>query len=62
VNAANAYGITPLYLACLNGNPAMAEKLLKAGANANAALPSGETVLMRASRTGNGGCPLVRRK
>ena len=31
VKAANRYGITPLYLACVNGNAAMIEKLLKAG-------------------------------
>ncbi|PYS42270.1 MAG: hypothetical protein DMG14_04530, partial [Acidobacteria bacterium] len=43
----------PLYLACVNGNPAMIEKLLKAGADANAVSNEGETVLMTAARTGN---------
>ena len=37
VKAANRYGVTPLSLACINGNAAMIEKLLKAGADANAA-------------------------
>ena len=31
VTAANRYGITPLYLAALNGNAPIIEKLLKAG-------------------------------
>ena len=34
VKAANRYGVTPLYLACVNGNAAMIEKLLNAGADA----------------------------
>ena len=46
---------TPLYLACENGNAAMVEKLLAAGANPNAALPSGETALMTAARSGSVG-------
>lgn len=52
VKVANRYGVTPLSLACTNGNGAMAELLLKAGADANAALPGGETALMTAARTG----------
>ena len=36
VKAANRYGVTPLYLACVNGNAAIIERLLKAGADANA--------------------------
>ena len=52
VKAANRYGVTPLSLACTNGNGAMVELLLKAGADANAPLPGGETPLMTAARTG----------
>ena len=52
VTAANRYGVTPLWLACLNGSATAIELLLKAGANANAVLPGGETVLMTAARTG----------
>jgi ankyrin repeat protein len=37
VNASNRYGVPPLSLAATNGNAAMLELLLKAGANANAA-------------------------
>ena len=33
VKAANRYGVTPLSLACTNGNGAMVELLLKAGAD-----------------------------
>lgn len=51
--AANRYGITPLYLACVNGNAAMIGKLIGAGADPNSANPGGETALMTASRTGN---------
>ena len=52
VNAANRYGVTPLWLACVNGNAAVIETLLKAGADANTSMPEGETVLMTAARTG----------
>jgi len=52
VKVANRYGVTPLSLACTNGNDAMVGMLLKAGADANAALPGGETPLMTAARTG----------
>ena len=44
--------MTPLYSAAVNGNAAMIEQLLKAGADANTALPEGETALMTAARTG----------
>ena len=43
----------PLSLAAVNGNAAIIERLLKAGADANTALPGGETVLMTAARTGH---------
>ncbi len=52
VKAANRYGVTPLSLACTNGNAAMVELFLKAGADPNTALPGGETALMTAARTG----------
>jgi uncharacterized protein len=52
VKAANRYGVTPLSLACINGNAALIEILLKAGADPNTALPEGETALMTAARTG----------
>jgi uncharacterized protein len=51
-NAANRYGVTPLSLACTNGNAAMIELLLNAKADPNTALPEGETPLMTAARTG----------
>jgi ankyrin repeat protein len=54
VKAANRLGVTPLSLACINGNAATIEALLKAGADANAVLSEpGETPLMMAARTGN---------
>jgi len=54
VKAANRFGVTPLSLACQNGNSAIAQKLLQAGADPNAALSDlGETPLMMAARTGN---------
>ena len=45
-------GATPLFLACTNRSGAMVARLLRAGADANAALTSGETVLMTCARTG----------
>ena len=54
VDAANVYGVTPLFLACKNHSAAMVTKLLAGGANPNAALErTGETPLMTCSRTGN---------
>ncbi len=52
-NSANRYGVTPLELAAVNGNPRVIEALLQAGADAKAATAEGETMLMTASRTGN---------
>jgi len=48
----NRYGVTPLSLACTNGDAATVEALLAAGADANRALLGGETPLMTAARTG----------
>ena len=54
VNAADDLGVTPLSLACANGNAGIVEALLKAGAKPNAAaLETRETPLMAAARTGN---------
>ncbi|WP_051670828.1 ankyrin repeat domain-containing protein [Bryobacter aggregatus] len=53
VQEANRYGVTPLSLACENGNAAMVRLLLQAGADPETTLPGGETALMTASRTGN---------
>jgi uncharacterized protein len=52
VNATNRFGVTPLSLACTNGNAAIVGLLLKAKADANLALPGGESPLMTAARTG----------
>ena len=51
--AASRTGVTPLYLACANGNAPMIRVLLDAGADANAPDPTGETPLMTASKVGN---------
>lgn len=52
VDEANPYGVTPLSMACRNGNADMVAILLKAGADPNKALPGNETPLHTASRTG----------
>lgn len=51
-NEANRYGITPLALACQNGNAELVEALLAAGADPHLRLRGGETPLMIAARTG----------
>jgi ankyrin repeat protein len=53
VNATNRYGVTALSVACENGNNAIVEALLAAGADANTRQRGGESVLMIAARTGN---------
>jgi ankyrin repeat protein len=54
VSAANKAGATPLLLATVNGNAAIIERLLVAGADPNAPLTnSSDTAIMMASRTGN---------
>jgi uncharacterized protein len=45
--------ITPLVMACQNGNAAMIETLLKAGADANAVKTNGTTPLMMAAASGS---------
>jgi len=52
VKSADRYGITPLYLAAVNGNAAIIKRLLDAGADPNVVDLTGETVLMTAARTG----------
>jgi len=53
VSAANKAGATPLLLATINGNSALIERLIAAGADPNAPLTkSADTALMMASRTG----------
>jgi uncharacterized protein len=54
VAAANEEGATPLFLAALNGNAPIIERLVQAGADPNASLSAtGDTALMIASRTGS---------
>jgi ankyrin repeat protein len=54
VNAVTRLGnITPLFLACTNGNAALAGELLQAGADVNAVKEGGTTPLMVASSSGS---------
>jgi ankyrin repeat protein len=56
VNRVTRYGVTPLSLAAGNGDAALINLLLEAGADvgkADAALTDGRTVLMLAARTGS---------
>ena len=53
--AKNRYGVTPISIACRNGNTAIVQMLLKSGADPNATLRGGETALMTAARTGKSG-------
>src|SRR5262245_15668755 len=46
----NRYDVTPLSLACTNGNTEIVELLLKAGADPDTTLRGGETALMTAAR------------
>ena len=52
-NAANDFRITPLSLACTNGNAAFVEHLLTAGANPNTPIATGETPLITCAGTGS---------
>ena len=56
VTKSNRYGVTPLSLACQNGNAGMVRLLLEKGADPNTALNGNETALMTASRTGKVDC------
>jgi ankyrin repeat protein len=49
----NREGMTPLAMAALYGNPAIVDRLLKAGVDAKALGPNGETMVMFAARNGN---------
>jgi ankyrin repeat protein len=51
-DAVNRYGVTPLALAAANGNAAILELLIEAGADPNAASSQAEPVLMTATRSG----------
>ena len=53
VNGINRYGVSAIMLACANGNAAIIQWLLDAGADANAASPEGQTCLMSAAATGD---------
>ncbi len=45
--------VTPLFMACTNGNPAMIDAIVRAGADPNSVNANGTTALMIASAAGN---------
>ena len=55
VKVANRYAVTPLSLACTNGNTDIVNLLLAKGADPETTLHGGETALMTAARTGKTG-------
>jgi len=55
VNAVTRYRVTPLSIACNDGDQAVIERLLNAGGDIGTKMPGGETLLMIASRTGRPG-------
>ena len=55
VNTTDDYGVTPLWLASTAGIGSTVERLLQAGADPTITLPTGETALMTAARTGRHG-------
>ncbi len=58
IKQVDRYGAAPISLACARGNAEIVEQLLGAGADANTALPEGETCLMTAA--GAGSLPVVK--
>src|SRR5258706_2996915 len=50
--ARDRYGVTPLFLACVNGNAEMIRRIPDAGVDPDTTDPGGETALMTAARTG----------
>jgi ankyrin repeat protein len=52
IDAVTRYGVTPMYLASVNGNAAMIDAILRAGVSAKSANSGGETALMTTVRTG----------
>ena len=53
VTAANRFYVTPLWLACINGNAAIIELLVASGADPSETRAGGHTALMVAARTGD---------
>jgi len=51
-NIANDFRMTPLSESCINASPALVHSLLKAGANPNTPIGTGETPLMTCAKTG----------
>ena len=52
-NISNDYRMTPLSLACTNANAGMVARLLKAGANPDTRIATGEPPIMTCAATGN---------